>query len=133
VCALRGEKRSLISFRNYLLEGKTDLQPKIWEAARATSAATLFFDPITIGRFNQTFVDGAGGHNNPVEAIYGEAVARWNAKAGDFSSMSNHDPSTPLLVFMAPLDVSGESSNAEDIALPTVVPKRGVITDISPQ
>ncbi|KAF9766560.1 hypothetical protein IL306_001014 [Fusarium sp. DS 682] len=85
VCALRGEKRSLVCFRNYSLEGKADLEPKIWEAARATSAATLFFDPITIGRFGQTFVDGAGGYNNPVEAIYDEAVSRWNAKPGDFS------------------------------------------------
>ncbi|KAJ9419634.1 hypothetical protein FOXG_07064 [Fusarium oxysporum f. sp. lycopersici 4287] len=85
VCALRGEKRSLVCFRNYSLEGKADLEPKIWEAARATSAATLFFDPITIGRFGQTFVDGAGGYNNPIEAVYDEAVARWNAKPGDFS------------------------------------------------
>ncbi len=85
MCALRGEKRSLVCFRNYSLEGKADLEPKIWEAARATSAATLFFDPITIGRFGQTFVDGAGGYNNPIEAVYNEAVARWNAKPGDFS------------------------------------------------
>ncbi|KAK3896814.1 calcium-independent phospholipase A2-gamma [Staphylotrichum tortipilum] len=85
VCALRGEKRSLIRFRNYPLEGKTDLRPKIWEAARATSAATLFFDPITIGRFGQTFVDGAGGFNNPVEAVYEEAVARWKANPGNIS------------------------------------------------
>ncbi|KAG4261989.1 hypothetical protein FPRO03_11457 [Fusarium proliferatum] len=85
VCALRGEKRSLVCFRNYSLEGKADLEPKIWEAARATSAATLFFDPITIGRFGQTFVDGAGGYNNPIEAVYDEAVALWNAKPGDFS------------------------------------------------
>ena len=87
VCALRGEKRSLVCFRNYSLEGKADLEPKIWEAARATSAATLFFDPITIGRFGQTFVDGAGGCNNPIEAVYDEAVARWNAKPGDFSTV----------------------------------------------
>lgn len=85
MCALSGEKRSLVCFRNYSLEGKADLEPKIWEAARATSAATRFFDPITIGRFGQTFVDGAGGYNNPIEAVYDEAVARWNAKPGDFS------------------------------------------------
>lgn len=85
MCALGGEHRSLIRFRNYHLEGATDLEPKIWEAGRATSAATLFFDPITIGRFGQTFVDGAAGHNNPVQSVYDEAKARWKASPDDFS------------------------------------------------
>ena len=48
VCAIRAGKRSLIKFRNYAAEGADDLEPKIWEAARATSAATSFFDPITM-------------------------------------------------------------------------------------
>lgn len=85
MCALRGEHRSLIRFRNYLLEGTSDLEPKIWEAGRATSAATLFFDPITIGPFGQTFVDGAAGHNNPVQSVYDEAMALWKASSEDFS------------------------------------------------
>ncbi|KAK3939298.1 acyl transferase/acyl hydrolase/lysophospholipase [Diplogelasinospora grovesii] len=84
VCALRGEKRSLICFRNYTLEGKADLKPEIWQAARATSAATLFFDPITIGEFEQTFVDGGGGYNNPVEVLYDEATGCWQNPARDF-------------------------------------------------
>lgn len=50
-----------------------DLQPKIWEAARATSAATTFFDPITIGKYKQEFVDGGGGNNNPVQVAFDEA------------------------------------------------------------
>ncbi|KAH8701243.1 hypothetical protein GQ44DRAFT_832012 [Phaeosphaeriaceae sp. PMI808] len=33
----------------------------IWEACRATSAATSFFDPIAVGRFGEEFVDGATG------------------------------------------------------------------------
>jgi predicted acylesterase/phospholipase RssA len=48
---------------------------KIWEAARATSAASGFFDPITIGL--QEYVDGATGHNNPVEVVFSEAQAIW--------------------------------------------------------
>jgi predicted acylesterase/phospholipase RssA len=47
----------------------------IWEAARATSAAATFFDPIQIGR--QRFVDGATGFNNPVEVVLEEAVSIW--------------------------------------------------------
>jgi predicted acylesterase/phospholipase RssA len=44
---------------------------KIWEAARATSAATTFFEPITIG--DETFCDGATGVNNPVWRMFDEA------------------------------------------------------------
>jgi hypothetical protein len=47
----------------------------IWEAARATSAAATFFDPIQIGR--QTYVDGATGFNNPVEVVLEEAESIW--------------------------------------------------------
>ncbi|WKT53739.1 Patatin-like phospholipase domain [Fusarium oxysporum f. sp. vasinfectum] len=47
----------------------------IWQAARATSAAATFFDPIQIGR--QTFVDGATGMNNPVEQVVEEANSIW--------------------------------------------------------
>jgi predicted acylesterase/phospholipase RssA len=47
----------------------------IWEAARATSAAATFFDPIEIGR--QRFVDGGTGMNNPVEIVLQEAVSVW--------------------------------------------------------
>ena len=45
---------------------------KIWEAARATSAATTFFEPIAIG--DETFVDGATGANNPIRYLWTEAA-----------------------------------------------------------
>jgi hypothetical protein len=47
----------------------------IWEAARATSAATTFFDPIIIG--SQEYVEGATGLNNPVYALLDEAESLW--------------------------------------------------------
>ena len=37
---------------------------KIWEAARATSAAPTYFKPITVG--NYTLLDGGLGANNPL-------------------------------------------------------------------
>ncbi|KAL8691666.1 MAG: hypothetical protein Q9218_003166 [Villophora microphyllina] len=77
VCALRADKRSLILFRTYSLPNVADLEPRIWEAGRATSAAPLFFDPIVIGPYQQTFVDGGAGHNNPVQETYDEALASW--------------------------------------------------------
>jgi predicted acylesterase/phospholipase RssA len=77
VCAIRKEKRSLICFRNYPAAGKADLEPKIWEAARATSAATTFFDPVTIGKYGQSFVDGGAGQNNPIQTAFDEAKTKF--------------------------------------------------------
>lgn len=57
---------------------------KIWEAARATSAASSFFDPITIGPNGQTFLDGATSSNNPVRKLWQEAKTLW------------HTPENPL-------------------------------------
>jgi predicted acylesterase/phospholipase RssA len=48
---------------------------KIWEVARATSAATTFFEPITID--DETFVDGATGANNPIQYMWAEAGDVW--------------------------------------------------------
>ncbi|KAJ5585584.1 uncharacterized protein N7459_005384 [Penicillium hispanicum] len=53
---------------------------KIWEAARATSAATTFFEPMTIS--DETFVDGATGANNPVQEIWTEAADVWGLQHG---------------------------------------------------
>ncbi|KAG6357757.1 hypothetical protein INS49_013636 [Diaporthe citri] len=48
---------------------------KIWEAARATSAAATLVDPIKIGL--QEYADGATGCSNPVNAVLEEAKAIW--------------------------------------------------------
>jgi predicted acylesterase/phospholipase RssA len=45
---------------------------KIWEAARATSAAPTFFKRIKIGR-GQHFIDGGLGSNNPSKVVLDEA------------------------------------------------------------
>lgn len=50
---------------------------QIWEACRATSAASTFFDPIAVGRFNEGFVDGATGANNPVWEVWNQAQLLW--------------------------------------------------------
>ena len=52
-----------------------DIKAKIWEAARATSAATSFFDPIIIQGMG--FVDGALGANNPIGYLWNEAQNIW--------------------------------------------------------
>jgi len=45
---------------------------KIWQAARATSAAPTFFKRIKIGR-KQEYIDGGMGCNNPSEVVLDEA------------------------------------------------------------
>ncbi|KAL2885071.1 FabD/lysophospholipase-like protein [Ceratocystis lukuohia] len=45
---------------------------KIWEVARATSAATTFFKSIKVGRDEVEFIDAGFGHNNPCEALIEE-------------------------------------------------------------
>ncbi|GAM90272.1 hypothetical protein ANO11243_083140 [Dothideomycetidae sp. 11243] len=46
---------------------------KIWEVARATSAASTFFEPVTIGPSARKFLDGGTGANNPVFKMWEEA------------------------------------------------------------
>jgi len=78
VCAVSKEcPGRIVRFRNYRSVGLAPLNPPIWEAARATSAATSFFDPIAIGPFGQEFIDGATGANNPIEIALEEARDIW--------------------------------------------------------
>ena len=49
--------------------------------ALATSAATGFFDPATVGA--RQFVDGALGANNPVDEVEGEAMNIWCSRDGE--------------------------------------------------
>lgn len=69
VCAVQETNSDCVVIRSYESgSGEWDeLYPvcRIWEAARATSAASTFFDPIEIGP--QRYVDGALRHNNPIE------------------------------------------------------------------
>jgi hypothetical protein len=50
---------------------------KIWEVARATSAATTFFKPIRVGEDGIEFIDAGFGYNNPCEELVAEAKRRF--------------------------------------------------------
>lgn len=65
-----------MQFRSYRSSrGSSDLlqKTKIWEAARATSAAPTFFDSIKIGDYGEEFIDGGVGANNPIRTLWVEA------------------------------------------------------------
>ena len=65
-------------FRTYLSH-ETHSGCKIWEAARATSAAPTFFKRIEIGS-EQPFIDGGLGHNNPSCVLLDEAKRVFGAR-----------------------------------------------------
>ncbi|KAL2115914.1 hypothetical protein VTJ04DRAFT_10169 [Mycothermus thermophilus] len=81
VCATSKETGDTVCLANYRSprSDNSDLlnATTIWQACRATSAATTFFDPIAIGPFGEQFVDGALGANNPVYAVWNQAQDLW--------------------------------------------------------
>jgi hypothetical protein len=80
VCATSQETGDTVRITSYCSpRGREQLlrSTKIWEAGRATSAASSFFDPITIGGFHEGFVDGATGSNNPSYEVWNEAQDIW--------------------------------------------------------
>ena len=67
-----------VLFRTYESH-ETHSDCKIWEAARATSAAPTFFKRIEIGQ-KQPFIDGGIGRNNPSQVVLDEAKALFGAR-----------------------------------------------------
>ena len=67
-----------VLFRTYLSR-ETHSGCRIWEAARATSAAPAFFKHIEIGR-GQPFIDGGLGRNNPSRVVLDEANTLFRAR-----------------------------------------------------
>ena len=67
--AVRGDaanNRGPVFLRSYTNPLDPSLIPniKLWEAARATSAAPYYFEPIKVGKYE--LVDGGLGANNPL-------------------------------------------------------------------
>lgn len=76
VCSTRRQKVGSVLFRSYASK-IGEVEPTIWEAGRATSAAATFFDPISIGPYEEQFIDGATESNNPIERMMEEARRIW--------------------------------------------------------
>lgn len=88
VCAVRKENKAVARLRAYQSDralggdGVT-----IWKAARATSAASGFFDPISIGQHGQEYVDAGLGCNNPVDEVWTEAQDIWLPEGDDLAAL----------------------------------------------
>ncbi|KAF8859945.1 FabD/lysophospholipase-like protein [Acephala macrosclerotiorum] len=79
VCTVSAYSTQTELLRNYRTRriGHRDYDCTISEAARATSAAPLFFEPITLKNSKASFVDGGVRDNNPVEQVKNEAESIW--------------------------------------------------------
>jgi hypothetical protein len=80
VCAMSKQTSKTVSLTSYKSPRSSDDlfdSVKIWEACRATSAASSFFDKIAIGRYDEEFVDGATGANNPIMELWNQAQDIW--------------------------------------------------------
>lgn len=75
VCTTAKETLQVVRLRSYDVQNEDAIAATICEAALATSAATRFFEPVTIG--DRQFVDGAFGANNPIEEVEEEAADIW--------------------------------------------------------
>ena len=78
MCAKAYETATTVLFRSYTSGNTGNNFPcTICDAIRATSAASSFFEAVTIGPHKRKFVDGALGVNNPIEQIWNEAQEVW--------------------------------------------------------
>ena len=86
MCATSKQVNETVCLTSYRSpRGSSDLlnSVKIWEACRATSAASSFFDPIAVGRYKEEFVDGGTGANNLIWEMWNQAQAIWGPEAVD--------------------------------------------------
>lgn len=85
VCAMDEYTKDIVRLRDYNLPNEQEIQATVVQAARATSAATTFFEPVNIG--SRRFSDGALGANNPSEQVEEEASDIWCADTGDLKPL----------------------------------------------
>lgn len=80
VCTADRHTKDIVRLRSYSLPDEPNIRATICQAALATSAATTFFDPVSIG--DRSFADGGLGVNNPVDEVEGEASNIWCPETG---------------------------------------------------
>ena len=74
VCTADRDIKDIFRLRSYSLHGEPEIRATICKAALATSAATTFFDPVSIG--DRTFADGGLRANELVDKVKGEEIGR---------------------------------------------------------
>jgi hypothetical protein len=72
--------------RNYQSQNEPGLPMAVWQAARATSAAPTFFDPLRVGNMT-TLRDGGLRNNNPVMEAMNEIESEFGATDSDIACL----------------------------------------------
>lgn len=85
MCTADRHTKDIVRLRSYKLPDESNIRATICQAALATSAATTFFDPVSIG--DRSFADGGLGSNNPVDEVEGEAANIWCSETGDLKPL----------------------------------------------
>ncbi|KAF4215069.1 hypothetical protein CNMCM8980_008758 [Aspergillus fumigatiaffinis] len=85
VCTIDRDTKDMVRLRSYSLPDWPDIPATICQAGLATSAATTFFDPVSID--DRTFADGGFGANNPVDEVEGEASNIWGSDEKDLKEL----------------------------------------------
>ncbi|KMK63757.1 hypothetical protein Y699_09530 [Aspergillus fumigatus Z5] len=85
VCTADRHTKDIVRLRSYSLPHEPNIKATICQAALATSAATTFFEPVSIG--DRSFADGGLGANNPVDEVEGEASNIWCSETGDLKPL----------------------------------------------
>ena len=75
MCCVSKDTGDAVRIRSYNQNGRGNIPATICEAALATSAATSYFDPVSIG--SSQYVDGALRNNNPISEVEAEAQDLW--------------------------------------------------------
>ncbi|KAL9072950.1 MAG: hypothetical protein Q9157_004922 [Trypethelium eluteriae] len=73
-------KNALGAPRIFSTYDANDHTTKIWEALRATSAAPTFFEEISFGKPQMTYLDGGVGFNNPCAEVDYAAKSLWEGR-----------------------------------------------------
>jgi predicted acylesterase/phospholipase RssA len=85
VCTADRHTKDIVRLRSYSLPHEPNIRATICQAALATSAATTFFEPVSIG--DRSFADGGLGANNPVDEVEGESSNIWCSETGDLKPL----------------------------------------------
>ena len=77
VCVTNKDVGKPFRLRTYRSAWEPGTECTIWQAARATSAAPLYFPSVRFGKPPANYVDGGLNYNNPVRSLYDEAKHIW--------------------------------------------------------
>ncbi|KAL8689851.1 MAG: hypothetical protein Q9218_004571 [Villophora microphyllina] len=125
-----GEEDFLFGGSRFLLDGddgynvkrpeKLQSELKIWEAARATSAAPRIFKPFHHEPSKQVYMDGAIYHNNPIQIADKERKNLWPSLPSDYPDVlvsigTSYGPPRPAKELSSPPPQVGVFSHGKSL------------------